>query len=622
MNLKFAALLIVSSLGCIADDSGTVIEILAPKDELGSSMANHTSSYLDDRFTFNLNRTIADQLIFLPGINLNGQGGQFQSFSIRGFSRSRIRTEVDGIPIITDRRAGNSVSFIAPDLIGLGRVIKGPSSALYGSQALGGVVSLSTENFGSSFIMSNQLRNQALNLTLTHQSNDLSAGVAYQSSDNDFAADGTELNTEFERFSAVLRYQKYQDGLQTTISWLPSWGKDIGKSNVDYPSSELSVYPEEQHSLAQIQINSDSGWLVKLFHHYQNWDSETIDIGQLESLIKYQSHTLGGQWLSEFTDEDFTSYLGIDWLSRQGVDITSQYQLLNQQPVIDSFASRVFGSEDNWAIYNKSRWQFESVNLDIGVRYDWINQQSDGQQDIFDSQLNASFSFDTAISEQLRLTAEFANGFRYPTLSERYFNGRTPRGFIQGNQQLNPETSVGSQLAISWATTKRLAVSASLYHYDLDNYIERYRVDTDTLSFRNVSEARIEGFDAEINWYWNDNIEHYITYQQQSGYDAQGNRLADLIPKQLNWIMLLNYQEWSIANALSHQFDTDQVHSTELQRDDFTLWNISLNCRINSQQTVSFIISNVFNEDYFASLDSDAAQQPEREFRLALSWSL
>ena len=98
-------------------DTPEVIVILAPK----PFMVMETSEKVINDSGFiassGLKRTIADQLISIPGVSLNGQGGQFQSYAIRGFSRGRIRTEIDGIPIITDRRAGNSASFISPDLI-------------------------------------------------------------------------------------------------------------------------------------------------------------------------------------------------------------------------------------------------------------------------------------------------------------------------------------------------------------------------------------------------------------------------------------------------------------------------------------------------------------------------
>ena len=82
----------------------------------------------------------------LPGVSLNGQGGLFQSYSMRGFSRWRIRTEISGVPILTDRRAGNSLSFLPPELIDSIQVNMGPASSLYGSGAMGGVMNVSLLN--------------------------------------------------------------------------------------------------------------------------------------------------------------------------------------------------------------------------------------------------------------------------------------------------------------------------------------------------------------------------------------------------------------------------------------------------------------------------------------------
>jgi iron complex outermembrane receptor protein len=74
--------------------------------------------------------TVGDIITQSTGVTLNGQGGLFQSYNIRGFSRARIKTEVDGIPIITDRRAGNAISFIPTELISNVTRQKGPQSTL------------------------------------------------------------------------------------------------------------------------------------------------------------------------------------------------------------------------------------------------------------------------------------------------------------------------------------------------------------------------------------------------------------------------------------------------------------------------------------------------------------
>jgi hypothetical protein len=59
----------------------------------------------------------ADLMVAIPGVAASGQGGLFQSYSLRGFGRSRIRTEVSGVPIITDRARATRYPFYPQRLL-------------------------------------------------------------------------------------------------------------------------------------------------------------------------------------------------------------------------------------------------------------------------------------------------------------------------------------------------------------------------------------------------------------------------------------------------------------------------------------------------------------------------
>jgi len=605
-----------------------IIEVLAPKGAVSLLIGKQTSTYLNDQFTFNANRTIADRLITIPGVSLNGQGGQFQSYSIRGFSRGRVRTEIDGIPIITDRSAGNSASFIASDLFSMGQVIKGPSSALYGSQALGGVVSLTTAMSNESFIkLSSQVNRTGLDLTIKHQADGVGSAFSYQEQTNDKAPNGVNLNTEFERVSGVLRYQLESENVTTILSWLPSYGKNIGKSNNKYLLTEISEYPEEVHSLAQIQVNGHLGWYAKLFHHYQNWDSTTLKYNEYDALNQYQSHTLGGQWLSKLNVANFDSYIGVDWLTRAGIKITSQYQLLEAQAELDSnmLSTNLSGTENNLALYNKNSWRWGQTNVEFAVRYDWLEQQS-GQhhsynQKRYGNELNGSLTLDFPLTSSLNAELNIANGFRNPTLSELYFNGRTPRGLIVGNRALLSETSFGGQLALSWQSTMPFSIQAAFYHYSLDNYIERFEKNSDELSYRNLVNAEVQGGEVEFQWRKSDTIEHHISYQQQTGDDNQNQTLADLSPEKLTWIYLASYDKLSIANSISYYLKVAKVGSSESSRDSFMLWDLSLDYQLSSNKKISATVNNLTNRNYYASLDEDASLQGQQNVKLAVRWN-
>jgi iron complex outermembrane receptor protein len=613
----------VSPLTLAQEQAPEIIEVLAPKQNLAMAQKGQNISYVDDRLINGLDRTIADQLTSISGVSLNGQGGQFQSYSIRGFSRGRIRTEVNGIPIITDRRAGNSISFLASDLFSSASVIKGPGSSLYGSQALGGVVNLSTQTTDESSIsIQGQSDSDLVSLTAKHNLDSLGLGLAYQKAGNQHSANGDELNTQFERVSGFVNYQYQYNELTATFSWLPSVGKDIGKSNINYDKSEVSAYPEELHSLAQVQVNSTNGWLVKLFHHYQNWDSETLKFEQYDALTQYRSHTLGGQWLQQFNFAHIDSYIGVDWLSRKGVKIDSEYELFQQQQSLtpDLLISDFSGNQDNLAVFNNNQWQLGNAKFALSFRLDWLEQKSTEHRNVSEQAFSSALSAAIPLLDTLDVTFELANGFRYPTLSERFFNGSTPRGLVVGNDSLKPETSFGKQLGLTWLATDAIQLSSSFYHYDLDNYIERFRVDADTRSYRNLATAEIYGLELEAQWFVGDNLEHKFSYQEQTGKDDDHNVLDDLLPRKLSWNMMWNIKELSVNNTVSHHFKAVDVGSSEAERKAYTLWDLSLSYPFTPTQTVSLVVNNISDENYYGSLDEDASLQPKRSFKLSTTW--
>ena len=119
--------------------------IVVGRRTVNSSLATQGSALSPD-FDYSMahDGSFADILDQTPGVSLNGQGGQFQTYSLRGYSRGRIRTEIDGMAILTDRRAGNSIAFLPSVFVERTNVYLGSAASLYGSGAMGGVVSVDT----------------------------------------------------------------------------------------------------------------------------------------------------------------------------------------------------------------------------------------------------------------------------------------------------------------------------------------------------------------------------------------------------------------------------------------------------------------------------------------------
>ena len=180
----------------------------------------------------------------VPSVAPNGQGGLFETYSIRGISRHRITTSISGIRLTSERRAGVSASFVDPFLLGSVDVVRGPASSYYGSGALGGTIDLSSRQF-QDWAIESEYATQGNGYLLAGGwgSGGWSAGFARRHSGNTRAADGTELNSHFTQYSGLV--SKIWEGKNRDYQFLllPAVGRDIGKSNIDFPERNTN-YPE------------------------------------------------------------------------------------------------------------------------------------------------------------------------------------------------------------------------------------------------------------------------------------------------------------------------------------------------------------------------------------------
>ncbi|MEM8817600.1 MAG: TonB-dependent hemoglobin/transferrin/lactoferrin family receptor, partial [Pseudomonadota bacterium] len=98
-----------------------------------------------------LAQSIDDLIRYEPGVDVVDQGSRFgfSGFSIRGVGGNRVRTEIDGIATSDAFSIGSfsnaSRDFVDVESIKQLEIMRGPASALFGSNALGGVVSYITK---------------------------------------------------------------------------------------------------------------------------------------------------------------------------------------------------------------------------------------------------------------------------------------------------------------------------------------------------------------------------------------------------------------------------------------------------------------------------------------------
>ena len=140
----------------VADaDIADLDRIVVTATRTGRSVADvpSTVDVIDrDRMDAHLVRDLRDLFRYEPGVSVSDSFGRFGigDIRIRGLGGNRVRIQTDGIAV-PDAFAIGSFSnanrnFVALDTLKRVEVVRGPTSSLYGSDALGGTVSFITRD--------------------------------------------------------------------------------------------------------------------------------------------------------------------------------------------------------------------------------------------------------------------------------------------------------------------------------------------------------------------------------------------------------------------------------------------------------------------------------------------
>jgi outer membrane cobalamin receptor len=534
----------------------------------------------------------------LPGVSLNGQGGLFQSYSMRGFSRWRIRTEISGVPILTDRRAGNSLSFLPPELIDTIQVNIGPASSLYGSGAMGGVMNVSLLNpTQTSVSVSASSMGNAREASLKTPINEFTSLVgSIREASNGKSGDGTPLNTSFEQSTFYVRNQSYVNDTEVSTELLVSNGNDIGKSSALFPNTRVTHYPHDNHRLLNFRATTPNNWFLQTYAHQQEWASVTRRDSGRRNTSEYSSMTIGGL-LSRASQSDQSSQrYGLDVTRRYGVDITET----TAEPEAEIASRKVVNDGTEWTagLFWERTWYLNGLSLQGGFRAD-IAEAQVASSSTNHSDINLQLKANWHLTSAWDLTVELGSAYRLPTLSELYFEGETPRGRLLGNNALQSEETVGAQLTLLHEigdTAFEVTASANR----VDRYIERILLSDGLESYRNLDSGNLWGIDGQISRR-NNNLEHILSWQWQHGESSTGETIADLPPPSVRYATSWRRSRYALGMDLRYRFSRNRSGPGELALASAAIFGVSAEWMINPEWTVKTSVTNSLNKNYRTS---------------------
>ncbi len=567
----------------------------------------------------NQTESVAKILSQLPGISLNGQGGLFQVYSIRGLSGARVQSQIAGIAIHSQRKAGSSLSFIDPFLLNEIEVVKGASSTFYGSGAIGGVVQLKPKHFDELTISSSYVsagEHSKYNIGLGNEN--YSFAFSHNKANNSKTASDLTLNSQYQQTSAsFITKLPLSDNLVGQLTVIPSYGKDIGKANSeDFINEKLTIYPQEKHLFSQFALISDA-WQFNLAAHEQKLDTQVTRFNKRINTVTTESTDFSSNFIANTELGWSTLSWGLDQTLRSNVKTTEQ-QISLKIPE-NKEGINLSAEQYDAAFFASSKVSWQSVGFSTGLRQNVVIQTSSSDDKFSDNSLSGFASVNYDLDPKWRLLFSLSRGFRFPTLAERFYNGTTARGQTLGNLDLSPETSINTELTLNYNAMQN-NLSIAIFNNDVKNYIERIQIDENTRSYNNTKNGIIKGIEFSFSSTYPSSFYYQLSGHYLSATDDKNQNLTDISPNKLQ--LDLGYQAalWQSKLTLKRRFSKSDFASGEQKLNAANIVNANIVYDLDTDWQLSAWVENLLDKEYLLTMDKKSALSTERTFGIRLTW--
>ncbi|QTE23830.1 TonB-dependent receptor plug domain-containing protein [Polaribacter cellanae] len=581
---------------------------------------------------------LKDILLEQTGINFVTNHSGFTGVQVQGLSAEYTMIMIDGVPLV-GRRSGNlDLNRISVNNIKQIEIVKGPSSSLYGSEALGGVINIITEKPKkntlkgnvSYFVRSGSQDELDINTNFLYRKEKFGvvAGINLNSSD------GFDLTPE-TTYKTTKAYQNYTGNLKLTYDF---------SDQLKFLISQRYFYEE------QAKNNVQSDWNSNVELHHQLNDTWNINYSFYATKFKTESKFNGK--VSEFKQT----------LMRPEIRVTAKFSnssLISGIGVnLDALDRTFFAKKETFnAKYIFAQYDFhptERINTIVGTRFDSHNK--------YKSALSPKISSSYKINDWLKAKGSVGYGFKAPDFRQLFFNFNNNAGGyvvlgiktlheLYGNvpsvqaisKDLKPENSIGYNFGFEIKPISNLKISINGFRNDIKDLINTVALKgglpslnpgTSVFYYENRDQVFTQGIELDLNYKISNNFRFIGGYQYLEAKDKEdiskiksGNIFFRRTPSSPSEILKLsdyfglsNRSKHTVNAKLFYQnlahnfsaniraifrskyalFDTNNSQGIVDVYDDFVAGNTQINVAVEKTffnlMNVQFGIDNLFDE--------------------------
>ncbi len=633
----------------------------------------------EENITENSTLNVPDIITLEPSVSLAGQG-YHRAPSIRGLARKRIIVMVDGERISSERNVGASGTFVNPSDIKDIEILRGPYSTLYGSDAIGGVVNIITQDYkkpltnkyvGGAFKINYRsiCKGYNVNLLLNNKITDkffihLTAGKRKANSYKD--ALGKEMmGTNFDEnsFSAKLTFKPnlhHKLQFNTLISKADSIGKPA------FSDSLNALHPEDDHYKFGInyQWESIAPWFpkmtIKASSHKHKITARIFNYRSIQyrRVINQNKNLYNTDYVYQhdfyfIVKPQLKILAGLDFYQRDNIHIDEQkksylYEPNNQQFYIGELA--YYGPHDTTInnSYQRSLGVFAQTNyslskkifLSCGLRWNAFNTlvnlvkttqtgpPYDYGKDLHETKTKSdkAFSSNLGISfmpvQNINITTNIGQAFRVPSTKELFINTMTPGGMNFCNPDLIPEKSFNIDFGLKLRNQENNSLYISFFRNKINNMIILKWDSLHATGKFNNRNALIYGGELSFNYKFIERLLISGNISYINGYDDNDEVLMDIPPLQVNFETRYFIKPYKLNVAIEGKYSAKQnkVAIGDVPTDAFVVFDFISGWKINKYFKLNFSIKNILNRDYREHYQFDWLRQPGRSFNTSLNF--
>lgn len=575
----------------------------------------------------------------VPGISQVSEGHASVP-AVRGLARGRTLFLIDGGRVSSERRVGPSGTFLDPSVIEGIDVARGPASVAYGSDALGGVVSVRVRQaeaaspfkarFTGTFGLGVPESRGAVEVSKGFAQGGILLQAHLRNAEDYDGPEDEVFNSGWEDQGFLVNFNHTLGKGLLTTAWQSDFGRDFERPRNNSRTVRFYYPFENSHRLTTSYTLADVAGLrrVAFTGFYGTYDQRTdqdrfattttgrsierADVDGKDYHVKGSGERLIGSARLEF---------GMDVNGRFGLEALDILQAYNLAGALTTDTTNVSienaHRNDTGAYAQIEAAAGRHVRFSGGVRGDHVTTENTGGYFGDRSTSNGAFSGFGAVTfgpfDGFSVSTQVARGFRDPVLSDRYFRGPSGRGFITGNPDLEPETSLQYDVATRYAIG-RTQLAAYFYRYEISGLIERYTTATDFFFFRNRGRARLHGVELEARSNLGHGYSVEVTSQFARGRNLDDNaNLDDVSPATFSVVGRKEFSTRGWAQMRVGVYDDDdRPGPSEIAAPGATLMDVGGGWRIVRQLELRTHLRNLLNEEYYASPDPRFVLAPGR----------